>query len=123
MVISWPLKLVKLFELSKIKVNCRFFVRDLQSLAVYRNFFFFVLSFLFIFFSSRLYLTLIRSRLTLIKLVVCLVIFDSFLLLVTYIELDVTGRQLCFFVFLSLSVSVRSGVELNLAGQLIVTNS
>lgn len=98
-------------------------MRDLQSLAVYRDFVFFVLSFLFIFFSSRLYLTLIRSRLTLIKLVVCLVIFDSFLLLVTYIELDVTGRQLCFFVFLSLSVSVRSGVELNLAGQLIVTNS
>ena len=45
------------------------------------------------------------------------------MLLVTYIELDVAGRQLCLFMFLSLSVSVRSGVEFNLTSQHIVTNS
>jgi len=50
-------------------------------------------------------------------------ILNIFLLLVTYIELDVTGRQFCFFVLLSLFVAVRSGIEFDLASQLIVTNS
>ena len=80
-------------------------------------------AFLDVFFSGHFYLTLIGSRLTQIKLVVCLIIYNSFLLLVTYIELDVASRQLSLFMFLSLSVSVRSGVEFNLASQYIVTNS